>query len=95
MFDIIGGSKFITKIALKTKLDLIRGIPEHIEKKGFQNKYGQHEYLVFPVGLCNVLSTPIFMMNVVLNALVDRFGAVYLEDILIFSETAEENRRHV
>lgn len=95
MFDIISGSQFFTKIDLKTGFHQIRVKPEHIEKTAFQTKYGQYEYLVLPMGLCNAPATFTMMMNQVLAGFVDRFCTVYLDDILIFSKTASEHRKHV
>lgn len=95
MFDIIGGSKYFSKVDLKTGFHQIRVKPEHIEKTAFQTKYGQFEYLVLPMGLCNAPATFVTLMNSVLNGLIDRFCTVYLDDILIFSRTEQEHRKHV
>lgn len=95
MFDILGGSKYFTKIDLKTGFHQIRVKPEDVEKTAFQTKYGQYEYLVLPMGLCNAPATFTTMMNTVLNGYIDRFCTVYLDDILIFSKTAKDHRVHV
>ena len=95
MFDVIGGSKIFSKIDLKTGFHQIRVKPEDVEKTAFQTKYGQYEYLVLPMGLCNSPATFTTMMNEVLNGYIDRFCTVYLDDILIFSKTPEEHRGHV
>ena len=95
IFDILGGSQFFTKIDLKTGFHQIRVKPEDVEKTAFQTKYGQYEYLVLPMGLCNATATFATMMNEVRDGLVDRFCTVYLDDIFIFSKTAEEHRLHV
>eukprot|EP00171_Calliarthron_tuberculosum_P005616 IDg5616t1 len=94
-FDILGGAKFFTKIDLKTGYHQIRVKPEHIEKTAFQTKYGHFEFLVMPMGLCNAPATFVALMNEVLSGFVDKFCLVYLDDILIFSETAEDHRKHV
>ncbi len=51
MYDLIGGSRYFTKIDLKTGFHQIRVKPEHVEKTAFQTKNGQFEYLVLPMGL--------------------------------------------
>ncbi len=69
--------------------------PGDIEKTAFQTKYGQYEYLVLPMGLCNAPASFTTMMNEVLNGYIDRFCKVYLDDILIFSRTEIEYYEHV
>lgn len=95
MFDILGCSRFFTKIDLKTGFHQIRVKPADVEKTAFQTKYGQYEYLVLPMGLCNAPATFTTMMNEVLNGLVDKICTVYLDDILIFSSSREEHIVHV
>ena len=95
MFDIIGGSKLFTKIGLKSSFHQIRVKPDDIEKTEFQTKYGQYEYLVIPMGLCNAPATFSTMMNEDLQGYIDRFCTVYLDDILIFSKTAQDHYSHV
>ncbi len=65
------------------------------KKTAFQTKYGQYEYLVLPMGLCNAPATFTTMMNEVLNGYIDRFCTVCLEDILVFSKPEEEHYEHV
>lgn len=69
--------------------------PEHIEKTDFQAKYGQYEYPILLMGLCNTSTTFTIMMNEVLNRLMDRFCTVHFNDILIISKAVEEHRIHV
>lgn len=95
MFDVIGGSSYFTKIDLKTGFHQIRMSPNDIEKTAFQTKYGQFEYLVLPMGLCNAPATFTAMMNEVLQGYIDNFCTVYLDDILIFSNSKEDHRKHV
>jgi hypothetical protein len=46
-------------------------------------------------GICNALVTFICVMNDVFRPFLDDFVIVYLDDILIFSETWDEHVRHV
>ena len=95
MFGMLGESKWFTKIDLKTGFHQIRVKPEHVEKTAFQTKYGQYEFMVLPMGLCNAPATFSTMMNEVLEGLVDECCTVYLDDILIFSKSKAEHRKHV
>jgi Reverse transcriptase (RNA-dependent DNA polymerase) len=57
MLDRLGGARIFSKLDLKTALHQIRLRPEDIEKTSFNTEYGQFEYLVMPMGLCNAPGT--------------------------------------
>ena len=53
-------------------------------------RYGRFEYIVLPLGLCNAPSTFQNLMNAVMSNYIDDFVLVYLDDILVYSDNAEE-----
>ena len=73
MFDRPGGPKVFSKLDLKTGFHQIRFRPDHIEKTAFDNKYGQFEYLVMPMVLCNAPVTFQSLMNRVSYDSIDVF----------------------
>src|SRR5436190_13801076 len=84
-------AKIFTKIDLKNGYNLIRIAEGHEWKTAFRTRYGLYEYLVMPQGLCNVLAAFQRMMDTVFAGIVDNGVIIYLDDILIYSETEEEH----
>lgn len=95
MFDRLGQASYFSKLDLKTGFHQIRLRSCDIEKTAFNTKYGQFEYLVMPMGLCNSPATFQGLMNWVLHDFIDRFLVVYIDDIIIYSQTREEHLVHI
>src|ERR1700738_2166443 len=64
-------------------------------KTAFRTRYSLFEYNVVPFGLCNAPTTFQHLMNDVLREYLDDFVVIYLNDVLIYSETTSEHKRHV
>ena len=77
-------------------LDLLMGYhqiemaPEDQEKTAFVCHQGLFVYRVMPFGLCNAPATFQRLMNTILRDNIGRDCVVYLDDVLIFAETAED-----
>jgi transposase InsO family protein len=93
--DRLHGKKYFTALDLKDAYNLIRIKPGDEWKTAFRTKFGLFEYLVMPFGLTNAPASFQRMINTVLREYLDIFVVVYLDDILIFSETLEEHKNHV
>lgn len=94
-FTPLHGACIFTKLDLRNAYHLVR-IREGDEwKTAFNTPLGHFEYLVMPVGLCNVPAVFQALVNDVLRDMLNRFVFVYLDDILIFSRTLAEHKQHV
>ena len=84
-----------------SKIDLWSGfyqVPmrkEDIEKTAFYTPDGLYEFLVMPFGLCNAPATFQRLMNKVLKDYIGKICHVYMDDIIIFSDTEEEHLKHI
>lgn len=64
-------------------------------KTAFKTRYGQLEYTVMPFGLTNAPATFQHLVYDCLKEYLDQFYTADLDDILIYSDTLEEQRVHV
>ncbi|MEM7375746.1 MAG: reverse transcriptase family protein [Bacteroidota bacterium] len=95
MFDRIGGARVFSKMDLKTGFHQIRVKPRDIEKTAFNTKYGQFEYLVMPMGLCNSPAPFETLTNSIFHDCIDEFLVVYMDDLLIFSKDKESHYKRL
>ncbi|GBG64203.1 hypothetical protein CBR_g40903 [Chara braunii] len=95
LLDRVQGCKYYTKIDLKSGYHQIAIKLEDQHKTTFQTRYGLYEFVVMPFGLCNAPGTFQHAMNRIFHDHLDKFVVVYLDDILIFSKSAEEHAQHV
>ena len=83
----LGGSKYFTKLDLRTGYNLVRIAEGDEWKTAFTCKYGLYEYLVMPFGLCNAPAVFQHLMNDIFRHLFMEGIMIYLDDILIHNNS--------
>jgi hypothetical protein len=73
----------------------IRVIPEHVEHSAVMTPDGNMVSLVVQMGDCNAPATYQALMNHIFSAYFGRILDVYLDDIIIYSNTFDEHMEHV
>jgi hypothetical protein len=69
----------------------VRVKEEDINKTTFRTMYGNYEFAVVPFGLTNAPTVFMCLMNGVFGNYLDKFFNVFLDDILIYSNSKEEH----
>jgi hypothetical protein len=93
--DRLSRARIFTKIDVRDAYHRIRIRRGDEWKTAFRTRYGHFEYLVMPFGLTNAPARFQAYINQALAGLVDVCCIVYLDDILIFSDTEEQHKSHV
>ena len=93
--DSLCGARFYTKLDVIAAFNRIRIAEGHEWLTAFITRFGLYEMLVTPFGLCNAPATFQNYINHVLHDILDEYCTAYLDDVLVFSKTRTEHRRHV
>ena len=95
LFDRLKNAKYYTRLDMQDAYNQLRVASGDEWKTAFRTRYGHFEYLVMPFGLTNAPASFQAYANDCLHDFLDLFCVVYLDDVLIFSETLEEHISHV
>src|SRR5438045_7902481 len=91
----LGKAKHLTTLDLTSGYWQVCIVDKDILKTAFNTRYGKYEFLVMPFGLTNAPATFQTLMNQILRPFIDKFMLVYLDDILIYSNSDEEHLEHL
>jgi hypothetical protein len=64
-------------------------------KIAFVSRYGLYEYTVMSFGLTNAPVYFMYLMNNVFMEYLNKFVVVFIDDILVYSRSEEENEEHL
>ncbi|KAL0368101.1 UNVERIFIED_CONTAM: Transposon Ty3-G Gag-Pol polyprotein [Sesamum calycinum] len=95
LFDKLTKAKYYTKIDLRSGYWQVHAARGDEAKTTCVTRYGYFEFLVMQFGLTNAPATFCNLMNDVLYEYLDRFVVVYLDDIVIYSESLNEHVKHL
>jgi hypothetical protein len=91
----------VSKAVIFTKLDIRQGFqrirmhPDSEDLTTFKTRYGQFKYTVMPFSVTSGPATSQRYINNALRDCLDIYATVYVDDILIYSESLEEHEEHV
>jgi len=97
LLDTLGGARVFSSLDLAAGYWQIRLKDEEIPKTAFSTHLGHFEWRVLPMGLSNAVATFQNLMNRIFGerGYLRKFVLVYLDDILVYSKTAEEHAQHL
>ena len=91
----VAGAKIFKKLNFKSGFNLIHIAKGDEWKTAFTCRYGLFEYMVMPFGLSNAPATFQRYINDFLREYIDRGIVVYIDDIMMYTETLEEHMKLV
>ena len=94
-FEPLAKARVFTKLDLRNAYHLVRIRDGDEWKTAFNTHLGHFEYLVMPFGLTNAPAVFQNLVNDLLRDMINKFVVVYLDDILVYSQSPEEHILHV
>jgi hypothetical protein len=95
LFDQLKDAKIFSKIDLRSGYHYVRIKDEYISKTAFRKRYGHYEFTVVPFGLSNAPIVFMCLMNGVFREYLEKFGIVFLDEILVYSKSEGEHEYHL
>ena len=84
-----------SKIDLRIGYHQLRVRDTDISKTTFRTRYGHYEFTVMPFGMTDALTAFMDLMHRVFQSYLDQFVVVFVDDILIYSQSEWEHEYHL
>jgi hypothetical protein len=95
LIDSLRGATVFSALDLTQGYYQLRIAPEDVPKTAFTTHIGLFEYKVLPMGLANAPSAFQRAINSIFAPYIGKFVCVYLDDILVYSKSADEHLEHL
>jgi hypothetical protein len=95
LFAQLAGARVFSKVDLRSGYHQIKIRLEDVPKTAFSTRYGLYEYLVMSFGQTNAPAHFMYLMNSVFMPELDKFVMFFIDDILIYSKSEEEQAQHL
>ena len=95
LFDQLRETRVYSKIDLRTGYHQLRAREANIPKTAFRTRYGHFEFTMMPFGLTNAPAAFMDLMHRVFQPYLDQFVMVFVDDILIYSQSKKEHEDHL
>ena len=95
LFDQLRGARVYSKIDILTGYHQLRVREAGIPKTAFRMRYGHFDFTVMPFGLTNSPTAFMDLMHKVFQPYLDKFVVIYVDEILIYSQSKEEHEENL
>ena len=95
LFNQLRGARVHSKIDFRTGYHQLRVRETDIPKTVFRTRYGHFEFTVMPFGLMSAPVAFMDLMHRVFQPYLDQFVVVFVDDILIYSQSEWEHEYYL